>query len=88
MTAVRFTLPAGYTLGTWHRGFIFSAPRTPGPSVNITFGYDIVFADKAERTPFSTLGAAVRAIIERAGLVGESRDVLLAEIARLPETMR
>lgn len=88
MTAVRFTLPDGYSIGTHGRGYVFTAPRTAGPSVNVTFGYDVMFADNDERTPFPTPGAVARAIIEHAGLVGEARDVLLAEVARLPEAYR
>lgn len=83
---VRFTLPAGYSLGTHGRGYVFTIIRRDGQfSGKVAC---VVFADAATRSPFPTPGAAVRAIIEDAGLVGEARDVLLAEVARLPESLR
>lgn len=87
MTSVRFTLPAGYSLGTHGRGFVFTAPRR-GKSGHPGGGHDVEFADNATRSPFPTPGAAVRAVIEHAGIVGEARAALLAEVAALPPRYR
>lgn len=84
MTSVRFDLPDGYALGTWHRGFVFTSP----PSRATRYEPTMHFADDATRSPFPTPGAAVRAIIEHDGVVGSARERLLAQIAALPERYR